>query len=99
MDWFEGADDLATQGRGNCLMAQANPQQWDSRTHLPDNFTRNSCPLRCAGARRNDDGLRGKRPNVLHRDRIVSNNTRIASQLGEISSQVVDEAVVVIDKQ
>ena len=99
MDWFGGADDPAPQGRGNCLMAQANPQQWDGRTHLPDNLTRDSRLLRRAGTGRNDDGLRSKRPDVLHRDRIVSDNTRIASQLGEVPSQVMDEAVVIVDEQ
>ena len=99
MAGFRGLDNSSTQRGGDRLMAEADAENRDATRELSDNALRTSSFLRRAGSRRQDDRARTESPDFRRRRRIVAQHERLLAKPLEITGQIMDEAVVVVDEQ
>ena len=80
-------------------MSQANAKHRHIAMQLAHQFKRHARLTRRAGPRRQHNRRWLERPRLRHIDRIVTHHQRRLPQPLKIASQVVDEAVVVIDRE
>src|SRR5262245_12459816 len=97
--WSFRPYDLSAVCRTDTLVAQAHTEDRNRIAEAADQLSRDSCFGRRAGSRADDDVARLQYGNFLEGDRIVSADDRLLTQFRDIASQVVHEAVVIIDQQ
>jgi len=92
-------NDSAPERFSDRLMAQADAQKGHLPMELPHDLQRTACLAGRTGPRRKDHCLRPECANSRHVDRRIALNPRPLPQAFEVSGQVVDEAVVIVDQK
>ncbi len=91
-------DGFSSKGLADGLVAQADSKDWESGVQLPDNLDRTPRLVGRAGTGRDDDGFRSPLGNFVGSDLVVSNQSGFFAHSPDVASEVVDEAVVIIDQ-
>src|SRR4051812_21270482 len=92
-----GTNDRTPVRSPDALVAQADPENGDTRAHLADDVGGNARLARGARARRDDDVRRPQVEYLIHRYSVVAPHDRLLPQLMHVAGEVVDERVVVVD--
>ena len=98
MHRLRAARDRRTEGGGDRLMTEAHSQHRYRLPKFANHVQGTTGFVRCAGARRQDDGCGRHLSNGVSINRIVTNDLRLLSQSLEVASEVEDEAVVIVDQ-
>lgn len=93
------ADNVCSEGSSNDLMSQADSEQRDLSPEFAHDLEGATCVLRRARARGDDERCRLQLSNSLRMDGVAPDDLRLLPQAAQIASQVVNEAVVVVEEQ
>src|SRR5215210_5074042 len=94
-----GTNDCPPVSSPDALVAQADPENGDTRAHLADDLGGNPRLTRGARTRRDDDVRRPQLEYLIHRYSVVAPHYRLLAQLMYVAGEVVDERVVVVDQE
>ena len=99
MNGFRSSNNFSSQSSSNRLVPQTHPQNGNRGSKFADQIARNSSFRGSTRAGRDHDSGRGHRANFVERDRVVAYHDRLTAQFDEVSSKVMNEAVVIVDQQ
>src|SRR6185437_16413071 len=94
-----GAHHSTTICLADGLMSEADAEGGNRTSPAADRGDRDACLRRCAGPRRDDDGRRRQRADLVDRDGIVAPYHRLRPELTEVLDEVVGEGIVVVDDE
>ena len=90
--------DARSIGRADRLVAQADPENGELPTELPDSLDTDSRALGGAGPGREYQRGRGSLADAFYGDGVVANDFALLAELLEVAGEVVDKAVKVVDE-
>ena len=96
---FWRANYAAAKCGANCLVAEANTENWNFPREALDERNTDAGFFRRAGAGRDHDAVGAELFDFIERDLVVAADLEFLSHLAEILCQVVGEGVVVIEEQ
>ncbi len=98
-----GADDLATEGCSDGLMAEADAEDGNFAGHALDQRDENACVLRRARAGRKQDAIWIESLDLVDGKLIVAANQNVvavvAAEFAEVLDEVVGEGIVVVEDE
>src|SRR5580704_14095736 len=97
MKHLRGANDLATEGCADCLMAQADAEYGVFSREALDQVDANSRVLGRARTRGNYDAFWFAAGDLFHGNFVVAMYFDIAAQFAEVLGEVVGEGIVVVE--
>src|SRR5262245_54953194 len=92
------ADNVATVGLADGLMAEADAQDRHFGPRLCDQLEANAGLVGGAGAGRQDDPLRGQLQDLDDRNFIVAEHLAACAELAQVVHEIIGKAVIVIDQ-
>src|SRR5579883_1757784 len=92
------ANDPSAVDLTDSLVAQADAQQGDTGSEMPDDCAGEAGLVGCARARRDHDTLRLHLLNSLQRYLIVATHLNLRAQFSKVLVEIVRKAIVVIDE-
>ena len=94
-----GSDDIATEGHGQRLMAEADAQEWKTPGEMPYGLDGHTRFDRGAGPWGNDDTAGLQRLDLVDRNLVVAEYPNVFTQFPKILYEVISKGIVVIDHQ
>src|SRR5690606_21089430 len=94
-----GADDAATEGSADGLVAKADAEQRDAAGKMFDGGHRDARLIGRAGARRDHDVARRHGFDAGEIDLVVADHAHVGAQFPEVLHEVPGEGIVVVDHQ
>src|SRR5262249_40237887 len=97
--WLAGAHSPAAEGFTDALMTEANAENGNAAVKLSDQGQANARLRRRTGTRGEDNRLRCFMANVIERDHVIAHHPPHMPQSPDITGEVVDKGIVIIDQQ
>lgn len=99
VDWTGRSHNRAPKAGGNCLVPQADTQYWHFVGKVTNDIQRTPGFRRSAGAGGYHNGVRTQSTHILYTGLIISSDNDVLVKTHQIASQIVSEAIVVVDQE